>query len=129
MANTQHFIRHLQHLSVPIMAVSAFNGSPELASLLSLRAAIVFVLKTSRLYSRLVPAIAAEMEKERELERERKQQQQQQQKDFLGRLRRPLQTRTAISRQRRGDGVGYREEWHGSWTLRQYGGLYASGLV
>jgi len=127
MANTQHFIRHLQHLSMPIMAVSAFNGSPELASLLTLRAAIVFVLKTSRLYSRLVPAIAAEIERERELEMERKQQQQQ--KDFLGRLRRPLQTRTAISRQRRGDGVGCREEWHGSWTLRRYDGLYASGLV
>jgi hypothetical protein len=123
MANTQHFIRHLQHLSMPIMAVSAFNGSPELASLLTLRAAVVFVLKTSRLYSRLVPAIAAEIEKERELERERKEQQQ---KDFLGRLRRPLQTRTAISRQRRGDGVGYREEWHGSWTLRCYDSLYAS---
>jgi len=113
---------------MPILAVSAFNGSPELASLLTLRAAIVFVLKTSRLYSRLVPAIAAEIERERELEREREQQQQQQ-KDFLGRLRRPLQTHTAISRQRRGDGVGYREEWHGSWTLRRYGGLYASGLV
>ena len=126
MANTQHFIRHLQHLSMPILAVSAFNGSPELASLLTLRAAIVFVLKTSRLYSRLVPAIAAEIERERELEMERKQQQQQ--KDFLGRLRRPLQTHTAISRQRRGDGVGYREEWHGSWTLRRYDSLYPSGL-
>src|SRR5271170_7781797 len=125
MANTQHFIRHLQHLSVPIMAVSAFNGSPELASLLTLRAAIVFVLKTSRPYSRLVPAIEAEIERERELEREREQQQQ----DFLGRLRRPLQTRNTISRQRRGDRVGYREEWHGSWTLRRSDGLYASGLV
>ena len=73
---------------MPIMAVSAFNGSPELASLLTLRAAIVFVLKTSRFYSRLVPAIAAEMEREKELEIERREQQQK--KDFLGRLRRPL---------------------------------------
>ena len=125
MTNTQHFIRHLQHLSMPIMAVSAFNGSPELASLLSLRAAIIFVLKTSRLYSRLVPAIAAEIEREKELEMERREQQ----KDFLGRLRRPLQTRIAISRQRRGDGVGYREEWHGSWTLWHCNVLYASNLV
>jgi hypothetical protein len=105
---------------MPIMAVSAFNGSPELASLLSLRAAIVFVLKTSGFYSRLVPAIAAEVEMERR---------EQQQKDLLRRLRRPLQTRTTISRQRRGGGVRYREEWHGSWTLRCYHGHYASGLV
>ena len=123
MANTQHFIRHLQHLSMPIMAVSAFNGSPELASLLSLRAAIVFVLKTSRFYSRLVPAIAAEMERERELEMERREQQQK--KDFLGRLRRPLTSRdrrpwqigTDSSRRRRIEG-GFPMERNRPWILR-----------
>jgi hypothetical protein len=123
MANTQHFIRHLQHLSMPIMAVSAFNGSPELASLLSLRAAIVFVLKTSRFYSRLVPAIAAEMEREREREIERREQQQK--KDFLGRLRRPLTSRdrwpwqigTDSSRRRRIEG-GFPMERNRPWILR-----------
>jgi hypothetical protein len=122
MANTQHFIRHLQHLSMPIMAVSAFNGSPELASLLTLRAAIVFVLKTSRFYSRLVPAIAAEMERERELEIERREQQQ---KDFLGHLRRPLtscdrrswQIGTDLSRQMRIEG-GFPMERNRPWILR-----------
>jgi hypothetical protein len=122
MANTQHFIRHLQHLSMPIMAVSAFNGSPELASLLTLRAAIVFVLKTSRFYSRLVPAIAAEMERERELEIERREQQQ---KDFLGRLRRPStscdrrpwQIGTGSSRRKRIED-GFPMEQNRPWILR-----------
>ena len=107
---------------MPIMAVSAFNGSPELASLLTLRAAIVFVLKTSRFYSRLVPATAAEMERERELEIERREQQQ---KDFLGHLRRPLtscdrrswQIGTDLSRQRRIEG-GFPMERNRPWILR-----------
>ena len=108
---------------MPIMAVSAFNGSPELASLLSLRAAIVFLLKTSRFYSRLVPAIAAEMERERELEIERREQQQK--KDFLGRLRRPLtscdrrlwQIGTDSSRRRRIEGE-FPTEPNRPWILR-----------
>jgi hypothetical protein len=121
MANA-HFVRQLQRLSMPILAVSACNGSPELASLLSLRAALVFVLKTSRFYARLLPAIAAEAGKELDEEIERMAREGR--VDLLGHLRRPLmpsssrpsQACAAMSRQRTG-GVGFREVGHDSWTL------------
>jgi hypothetical protein len=123
MANS-HFLRHLQRLSMPILAISVFSGSPELASLLSLRAAIVFVLKTSRFYSRLLPAIAAETgsEVEEEIERIAKAGR----VDLLGHLRRPLMSspRQAFEpcAQMSGwstGGVGFRQVGCDSWTLRR----------
>lgn len=134
MANA-HFIRHLQRLSMPILAIAAINGSPEVAALLSLRAAIVCMLKTSRFYARVLPTVAEAEDKARpdeEMERIAREGR----VDLLRGLRMPLTTTrsrllgikretwiTAASSRRRGDAVGFgvRREgrWEDSWTLRQ----------
>ena len=123
------FLRQLQHLSTPILAISTFNGSPELASLLTLRAAIVFVLKTSRFYTRLLPAIAAENmigdEVDEELERIARAGRVN--CDLLASLRRPLLRASSLVRvfepskgvfsERRKGAVGSRQLGCESWTL------------
>lgn len=48
-----HFLRHMERLSVPILAVAASSGSPEIGCLLCLRAVFVYVFETSDDYSQL----------------------------------------------------------------------------
>lgn len=89
-----------------------------------LRVAVVFVLKSSRFYARLLPAIAAEMENGADEELERVARAGRVGCGVLGKHRRLLrsssrpgfQPLTPTSRQRTA-GVGLQKEWHDSWTL------------
>jgi hypothetical protein len=94
MANA-HFIRHLQRLSMPTLAIAAVNGSPEVAALISLRAAIVCMLKTSRFYARVRPAVA-EDEARLDEEMERVARQGRVVGDLLRDLQRSLTTRSRL---------------------------------
>ncbi len=44
------FVQHIQRLSLPILVIAVSSGSPELGSLLSLRAAILCIIETSEEY-------------------------------------------------------------------------------
>lgn len=128
MSNTL-FLCQLQHLSTPILAISALNSSPELASLLALRAAIVFVLKTSRFYARLLPAIAADNmigdEVDEDLERIARAGRVK--CDLLANLRRPLMASSRVMvfepckevSGRSIGAIGLRPAECESWTLRR----------
>ena len=139
MANA-HFLRQLQHLSTPILAVSACNGSPELASLLSLRAALILVLRSSRFYSRLLPAIAADEAVGDEPDEEIGRMAREGRVGFLRDVRQRQRVRcswrsfgaTALPEPRcggvSGSGSGFGDEWHEPWTLRQFDGLHVSSV-
>ena len=123
---------------MPILAVSACNGSPELASLLSLRAALILVLRSSAFYSRLLTAMAADAAVGDELDEEMGRVAREGRVGFLedGRrrqrvryLRRSLGGTTPRESLRKGgdgsgSGSGFRDEWHEPWTLRQRDGLF-----